>query len=208
MAAMVQDPSCWDSTEEFIKASMQEQEEVKKRMWVEEGLPAIEQAIDVCKNGVPGIKLKRKPLEYSFPKVLLAALENQRANRNNWWASQEMDRATENTSYKEIDTIKGWTTTAFWALGSIEPMLGLFGTVQGIQNAFIGIQAQLMENPDAPMAETVSKLAGGIQQALITTILGLMFGIPFMLMYYYYRGKADFIFSKWEEIVIEILNRA
>lgn len=208
MAAMVQDPSYWDSTEDFIKASMQEQEEVKKRMWVEEGLPAIEQAIDVCKNGVPGIKLKKKPLEYPFPRVLLAALENQRANRNNWWASQEMDRATENTAYKEIDEIKGWTITGFWALGSIEPMLGLFGTVQGIQKAFMGIQAQLRENPDAQMAETVEKLAGGIQQALITTILGLMFGIPFMLMYYYYRGKADMIFSKWEEVLIEILNRA
>lgn len=208
MAAMVQDPSYWDSTEDFIKATMQEQEEVKKRMWVEEGLPAIEQAIDVCKNGVPGIKLKKKPLEYPFPRVLLAALENQRANRNNWWASQEMDRATENTAYKEIDEVKGWTITAFWALGSIEPMLGLFGTVQGIQKAFMGIQSQLRENPDAQMAETVEELAGGIQQALITTILGLMFGIPFMLMYYYYRGKADMIFSKWEEILIEILNRA
>jgi biopolymer transport protein ExbB/TolQ len=87
-------------------------------------------------------------------------------------------------------------------------MLGLFGTVQGIQNAFMGIQAQLRENPDAQMAETVEKLAGGIQQALITTILGLMFGIPFMLMYYYYRGKADMIYSKWEEVLIEILNRA
>jgi len=208
MAAMVQDPSYWKSTDDFIKASMQEQEEVKKRMWVDEGLPAIEQAIDVCKNGVPGIKLKKKPLEYPFPRVLLAALENQRANRNNWWASQEMDRATENTSYKEIDDLKSWGVTTFWALGSIEPMLGLFGTVQGIQKAFMGIQAQLSENPDAQMSETVEKLAGGIQQALITTILGLLFGIPFMLMYYYYRGKADFIFSKWEEIVIEILNRA
>jgi len=208
MAAMVQDPSCWESTDDFINATMQEQEVVKKRVWVEEGLPAIEQAIDVCKNGVPGIKLKMKPLEYPFPRVLLAALENQRSNRNNWWASQEMDRATENTAYKEIEGIKGWTTMAFWALGSIEPMLGLFGTVQGIQNAFIGIQTQLREEPDAQMAQTVERLAGGIQQALITTILGLMFGIPFMLMYYYYRGKADFIFSKWEEIVIEILNRA
>lgn len=208
MASMVQDASQWESTEAFIKASMQEQEEVKKRMWIEEGLPAIEQAIDVCKNGVPGIKLKKKPLEYPFPRVLLAALENQRANRNNWWASQEMDRATENTAYKEIDEVKGWTITGFWALGSIEPMLGLFGTVQGIQNAFMGIQTQLRENPDAQMAETVEKLAGGIQQALITTILGLMFGIPFMLMYYYYRGKSDMIFSKWEEVLIEILNRA
>jgi|GEM_PF-1359097 len=208
MAAMVQDPAYWENTEDFVKSTQQEHEEIKRRLWVEEGLPAIEQAIDICKNGVPGIKLNKKPLEYPFPRVLLAALENQRANRNNWWASQEMDRATENTAYKEIDDLKSWTVSAFWALGSIEPMLGLFGTVQGIQKAFMGIQEQLKENPDAPMAETVEKLAGGIQQALITTILGLMFGIPFMLMYYYYRGKADFIFSKWEEIVIEILNRA
>lgn len=208
MAAMASDPSNWESTEAYIKATAQEQEEVKKRRWIEEGLPAIEQAIDVCKNGVPGIKLKKKPLEYPFPRVLLAALENQRINRNNWWASQEMDRATENTSYKEIDDLKGWSVTAFWALGSIEPMLGLFGTVDGIQQAFQKIQAQLKENPDAQMSETVENLAGGIYQALITTFFGLLFGIPFMVIYYYYRGKADWVFSKWEEIVIDLLNRA
>ena len=208
MAAMASDPSNWESSEAFIKATMQEQEEVKKRRWLEEGLPAIEQAIDVCKNGVPGIKLKKKPLDYPFPRVLLAALENQRINRNNWWASQEMDRATENTSYKEIDDLKGWSVTAFWALGSIEPMLGLFGTVQGIQWSFMKIQAQLQENPDAPMAETIASLAGGIYQALITTFYGLLFGIPFMIFYYYYRGKADWVFSKWEGIVIDLLNRA
>ena len=208
MAAMSLDAKNWGSDQAFITASRQEEEEKIKKMWIEDGLPAIEQAIDICKNGVPGIKLKKKPLEYPFPRVLLAALENQRSNRNNWWASQEMDRATENTSLKEIDGLKGWAVTGFWALGSIEPMFGLFGTVQGIQTAFMQIKAQLMENPDAQMAETVNKLAGGIQQALITTIYGLMFGIPFMLMYYYYRGKADWIFGKWEEIVIEILNRA
>ncbi len=208
MAAMASDPSNWASTEAYIKASAQEQEEVKKRRWLEEGLPAIEQAIDVCKNGVPGIKLKKKPLEYPFPRVLLAALENQRINRNNWWASQEMDRAVENTAYKEIDELKGWSVTAFWAIGSIEPMLGLFGTVEGIQKAFQRIQAKLKENPDAPMSETVENLASGIYQALITTFFGLLFGIPFMIGYYYYRGKADWIFGKFEEIIIDLLNRA
>ncbi|MCK5832195.1 MotA/TolQ/ExbB proton channel family protein [bacterium] len=208
MAAMASDPSNWESTDAFIKATAQEQEEVKKRRWIEEGLPAIEQAIDVCKNGVPGIKLKKKPLDYPFPRVLLAALENQRINRNNWWASQEMDRAVENTSFKEIDDLKGWSVTAFWALGSVEPMLGLFGTVEGIQKAFMKIQEQLKENPDAPMADTIENLAGGIHQALITTFFGLLFGIPFMMIYYYYRGKADWVFSKWEEIVIDLLNRA
>lgn len=208
MAAMASDPSDWESTEAFIKASAQEQDEVKKRRWLEIGLPAIEQAIDVCKNGVPGIKLKKKPLDYPLPRVLLAALENQRINRNNWWTSQEMDRAADNTSFKEIDNLKGWSVTAFWAIGSIEPMLGLFGTVEGIQKSFMNIQAQLKENPDSPMAETIENLAGGIHQALITTFYGLLFGIPFMLIYYYYRGKADWIFSKWEEIIIDLLNRA
>lgn len=208
MASMVQGPEHWANTEAFIKASLQEQEEIKKRVWTEEGLPAIEQAIDICKNGVPGIKLKKKPLEYPFPRILLAAMENQRANRNNWWASQEMDRAVESTAYKEIDSLKGWFLTTFWALGAIEPMLGLFGTVTGIQWAFMKIQETVSEDPNAPMSKTIEALSGGIFMALITTVWGLLFGIPFMLAYYYYRGKADFIFGKWEEIVVEILNRA
>ena len=208
MEAMSVGPEHFKNTEEYIRASRQEQEEIEKKLWLEVGLPNVEKAIEICRNGVPGIKLPKKPLEYPTVRVILAALENHRSNRNNFWASQEMDRAVENTVLKELDGLKGWETTALWAVGSIEPMMGLFGTVVGIRNSFGKIQETIAMNPNAKISQIVPALAGGIYVALITTIVGLTFGIPMMLTHYYYRGKVDWIFGKWEEIMTDILNQA
>ncbi|MFP4458749.1 MAG: MotA/TolQ/ExbB proton channel family protein [Candidatus Zixiibacteriota bacterium] len=201
-------PSLWKDEEAFIKATQQEQEEMKKKLWIKVGLPNIEKAIDICKNGVPGIKLPKKPLQYPFAKVFLAVLENHRANKNAWWTSQEMDRAMSNTSLKEIDGIAGWTVNALWALGSVEPMLGLFGTVIGIRQSFMVITDMIKKDPEAKMSKIVPALAGGIHTALITTITGLAFGVPFTLAHYYYKGKLNWIAGKWEEILVDVLNRA
>ncbi|MGB9561915.1 MAG: MotA/TolQ/ExbB proton channel family protein, partial [bacterium] len=152
--------------------------------------------------------LKKKPMEYPFARILLAALENHRANQNNWWASQEMDRATISTASKEIDSLKGWELTTLWTVSSIEPMLGLFGTVVGIRQAFMNVEATVRENPQAQMSEVVPKLSRGIHVALITTIVGLTIGIPFGLLHYYYKSKLDWIYGKWEELLVDILNRA
>ncbi len=208
MESMSIGPEHFSSSEEYIKADRQTQEEMEKKMWLDMGLPNVEKAIEICKNGVAGIKLPKHSMEYPTVRVLLAALENHRSNRNNYWASQEMDRAAENTVLKEVDELKGWETTALWAVGSIEPMLGLFGTVVGIRGSFSKIQETISLNPNAQLTQIVPALAGGIQLALITTILGLTFGIPMMLTHYYYRGKVDWIFGKWEEIVTDILNQA
>lgn len=196
------------STEEFLKATRDEVEITKKKMWLEIGLPNIDKAIAVCKNGVPGMKYPKRVDEYPITRIFLAALENIRNNTNEWWTSQEVDRATENTSVKEIDALKGWSITALWAVGSVEPMLGLFGTVVGIRMAFMQIQEQIEKNPDIQTTKIVPQLAKGIQIALITTITGLLIGIPFMLIYYYYRGKIDWIYSCWENILIDITNKA
>jgi len=208
MESMSVGPEDFPTKEDFLKADEKVEEEIAKRKWLEIGLPNVEKAIEICKNGVPGIKLPKKPLDYPTVRVFLAALENHRANRNNFYASQEMDRAADNTMIKEVDQLKGWEVTALWAVGSIEPMLGLFGTVVGIRQAFGKIEETVRTNPNVQLNVIVPQLAGGIYVALITTIVGLMFGIPMMLLHYYYRGKVDWIFGKWEEIMTNILNQA
>ncbi|HHH80870.1 MAG TPA: MotA/TolQ/ExbB proton channel family protein [candidate division Zixibacteria bacterium] len=208
MESMSVGPEDFPTKEDFLKADEKVEEEIAKRKWLEVGLPNVEKAIEICKNGVPGIKLPKKPLDYPTVRVFLAALENHRANRNNFYASQEMDRAADNTMIKEVDQLKGWEVTALWAVGSIEPMLGLFGTVVGIRQAFGKIEETVRANPNVQLNIIVPQLAGGIHVALITTIVGLMFGIPMMLVHYYYRGKVDWIFGKWEEIMTNILNQA
>lgn len=69
-------------------------------------------------------------------------------------------------------------------IGSIAPMLGLTGTVLGMIEAFNTIAA-------AGGSAKPDQLAGGIGQALITTLLGLVVAIPSMVAFSFFRNKID-----------------
>lgn len=59
----------------------------------------------------------------------------------------------------------------------VSPLLGLLGTVMGMVEVFQTIAAA--SNPDP------SILAGGIWEALLTTIMGLSIAIPMLMLYYF-----------------------
>lgn len=61
-------------------------------------------------------------------------------------------------------------------IGSIAPMMGLMGTVQGMITSF-DIIAQSATSPKP------SDLAGGISTALVTTFIGLILAIPAMIFH-------------------------
>ena len=69
-------------------------------------------------------------------------------------------------------------------IGQISPMLGLTGTVLGMISAFMTIaEKEGMAKPE--------ELAGGIGEALITTLLGLLVAIPTLVALSYFRNKID-----------------
>ena len=59
--------------------------------------------------------------------------------------------------------------------GSIAPFVGLFGTVWGIMNAFIGISEAHTTN--------LAVVAPGIAEALLATAIGLVAAIPAVVIY-------------------------
>jgi biopolymer transport protein ExbB len=61
------------------------------------------------------------------------------------------------------------------SIGSTAPFIGLFGTVWGIMNAFIGISNAHTTN--------LAVVAPGIAQALLATALGLVAAIPAVMIY-------------------------
>lgn len=61
------------------------------------------------------------------------------------------------------------------SVGSTAPFIGLFGTVWGIMNAFIGIAESGTTN--------LSVVAPGIAEALLATAIGLVAAIPAVLFY-------------------------
>ena len=61
------------------------------------------------------------------------------------------------------------------SIGSTAPFVGLFGTVWGIMNAFVGIAESGTTN--------LSVVAPGIAEALLATAIGLVAAIPAVLLY-------------------------
>jgi biopolymer transport protein ExbB len=84
-------------------------------------------------------------------------------------------------------------------IGAIAPMLGLTGTVLGMIEAFNTIASREgMARPE--------ELAGGIGQALITTLLGLVVAIPTMVAFSFFRTKIDSIVSEAGKRIERIMS--
>ena len=67
------------------------------------------------------------------------------------------------------------------------PLLGLFGTITGLQQSFTGM---MLQGADSQM------VTGGIAQALITTQLGLVLAIPGWLLFTFVNAKSKRIARK------------
>lgn len=84
------------------------------------------------------------------------------------------------------------------SVATIEPLLGLLGTVMGMIKVFQQVSAQ--KHPD------ISVLAQGIWEALITTGAGLTVGIPAFLAFRYLQGRVDRLGRDLEECSLQVLN--
>jgi biopolymer transport protein ExbB len=83
-------------------------------------------------------------------------------------------------------------------IGMIAPLLGLLGTVLGIIRSFGALGA------DLGTARYVL-LSRGISEALVNTCAGLAIGIPAMMCYAFFRGKAQKLISELESATTHVL---
>lgn len=83
-------------------------------------------------------------------------------------------------------------------IGMLAPMLGLLGTVIGIIRSFGALGS------DLGSARYV-QLSKGISEALINTSAGLAIGIPAMIFYAFFRGRAQKLISELESAVTHVL---
>ena len=90
----------------------------------------------------------------------------------------------------QTETAKHYRSAEWIGLiASVAPMLGLLGTVVGILIAFDTIsQTEGVPRPD--------QLAGGISQALVTTVMGLLVAIPATFAFTYLRNRVDDLASE------------
>jgi biopolymer transport protein ExbB len=87
-------------------------------------------------------------------------------------------------------------------IGSTAPFVGLFGTVWGIMNAFIGISRAQTTN--------LAVVAPGIAEALLATAIGLVAAIPAVVIYNLFaRAIAGYraILSDASAAILQLLSR-
>ena len=73
--------------------------------------------------------------------------------------------------------------TILATIGATAPFVGLFGTVWGIMNSFIGIAEKQTTN--------LAVVAPGIAEALLATALGLVAAIPAVVMYNHFSRQIS-----------------
>jgi biopolymer transport protein TolQ len=85
-------------------------------------------------------------------------------------------------------------------VASVSPFIGLFGTVWGIMDAFLGLG-------NAGSA-SLRAVAPGIAEALVTTALGLVAAIPAAIFYNIFGSSVREMGTRMEDFAIEFQNLA
>ncbi len=166
------------------------------RFWREKGAVKIRHLLDRL----------YKFRNYPIARIIQAGLENHELGGFRWLeVSKEVDRAIENRASSELEYIRRRSHLDWlWNLGTLAPLIGLFGTATGISRAFSSL---VYLQADISQSELIQRLSEGIFEALWTTIEGLFVGVLLMLLYYFYNNKLNWIYSKWEEIYVHVSEK-
>lgn len=84
------------------------------------------------------------------------------------------------------------------SVGSTGPFVGLFGTVYGIMNSFIGIAESNTTN--------LAVVAPGIAEALLATGIGLFAAIPAVIFYNYFNTRISAYGTRSDGFNAELIN--
>ena len=113
----------------------------------------------------------------------------------------ECRRAMRVAQMREVDRLEQSLATLA-TIGSTSPYVGLFGTVWGIMNAFMGLANV--------QSATLAVVAPPIAEALIATAMGLFAAIPAVIAYNRYADKVvrlEYRYDGFTEEFSSILRR-
>jgi len=141
-------------------------------------------AIDMC-NAMPGPIaqiLKAGILKHDRPRI-------------------EIREAIEDAGLHEVPRLEK-NLGVLATIAHIAPLLGLLGTVTGMVRAFQVIEQKAVAlTPVNP-----GDLAGGIWEALITTVAGLAVAIPTYVAYNFLVTKVDGLILEMEKSATDLVN--
>ena len=131
-------------------------------------------------------------IRYPMARIFKTGLERQALS------PQEIEKAMEgegNNQALEMERYLGALAT----IVGIEPLMGFLGTITGLIKAFMSWE-------QAGANITVSALAAGIYEAMITTAAGLMIAIPLYIVYNYFIARIKLITQEWTDYSLRLVE--
>ncbi|MEI6080490.1 MAG: protein TolQ [bacterium] len=135
-----------------------------------------------------------------IPALYVAGYDELQQLANNVLEKESLENVLRAMEAKKEDITKdlGSKVTFLATVGASSPFIGLLGTVWGIINAFRGLAIQ--------QNNTLSAVAPGIAEALITTAIGLVTAIPAVIFYNHISHKIEKIDQKSSSFILEFVN--
>lgn len=124
-------------------------------------------------------------------RVLAAGLMNRHYSR------EVMKESIEEAGRHVVLELERYLNT-LGTIASISPLLGLLGTVLGMIKVFTAISAVGVGSP--------TEMAGGLSEALITTVAGLIVAIPSLMFYRHFQRRVDELVSTMEQEAIKMVE--
>ncbi len=149
------------------------------RAWVARGKPLEPAHIDSLRSTSP------------LGALLAAALDVRQRSR------EEVRERVEDVGRHLVHRMERFLNT-LGTIASAGPLLGLFGTVVGMIEMFLGIL-------DHGIGDA-SQLAGGIGKALICTAAGMVVAIPALAFHRYFRGRIAGYIVDMEHEAIRLMD--
>ncbi len=143
-------------------------------------------------NGIPELESFLKEDGSLLSRILAEGLRNQSRGISS------VEKSIENTATVEIGKLERGLNLLS-NLGNLAPLLGFFGTVVGMRHSFLQFVVKA--------APTAKDLAGGVEEALITTQAGLLIAIPTYLIYNLFLYSIDSVTIELERCANELTDR-
>lgn len=147
----------------------------------------------IAQKDITGLERWLNSKETPLHEMLLVLIEHWRLSKSR---TETAARLEEWASQKTSDMERG--LEALGVISSVAPMLGLMGTVLGMVVTFESIQTYGLGNADA--------LAGGISQALLTTLIGLTVGVPTLMAHRFLLTVVDGRLLLLQQLATELLD--
>lgn len=112
---------------------------------------------------------------------------------------ENVERAMRRAIRQEVTDLER-ALTLLATTASATPFIGLFGTVWGIMNAFLGLSQT--------QASSIQAVAPGIAEALVATATGLLAAIPAVIGYNHLARQVRVLTAEMENFASEFLNIA